>query len=59
MVERRLPALATVLPILMTGENKILQIDSKWCETRKKHETGDAEFLPIAGAGSRWSTNFP
>ena len=39
MVDRRLPALATVLPVLMTGENKILQIDTKWSETREKHKT--------------------
>ena len=41
------------------GKKKILQIDSKWSETRKKHEIGETEFLPVAGAGSRWSTNFP
>ena len=35
-----------------------LPIDSKWSETRKKHEIGDAEFLPVAGAGSRRSTDF-
>ena len=34
------------------------QIDSKWSETRKKHETGETEFLPVAGAGSRRSTDF-
>ena len=41
MVERRLPAPATGLPALMTSENKILQIDPKWSETRKKHEIGE------------------
>ena len=40
-------------------KKKKLQIDSKWSKTRKKHETGKTEFLPVAGAGSRWSTNFP
>ena len=59
MVDRWLPAPATGLPALMTGENKILQIDSKWSETRKKHKIGDAEFLPVAGAGNRRSTIFP
>ena len=44
--------------VLVTGENKILQIDSKWSETRKKHEIGETEFLPVAGAGSRRSTDF-
>ena len=46
MVDRRLPA--TGLPALTTGENKILQIDTNWSEMRKKHETDDAEFLPVA-----------
>ena len=27
-----------------------LQIDSKWSETRKKHEIGETEFLPVAGS---------
>ena len=36
-----------------------LQINSKWSETRKKHETGETEFFPVAGAGSRRTTNFP
>ena len=36
------------MPALMTGENKILQIDTKWSEMRKKHKTDDAEFLPVA-----------
>ena len=58
MVDRRLPAPATGLPALMTGENKILQIVTKWSEMRKKHKIGDAEFLPVAGAGSRRSTDF-
>ena len=36
MVDRRLPAPATGLPpALMTGENKILQIVTKWSEMRK------------------------
>ena len=35
-----------------------LQIDSKWSETRKKHEIGETEFFPVAGAGSRRSTDF-
>ena len=48
MVDRRLPAPATGLPALMTSENKILQIDTKWSEMRKKHKTDDAEFLPVA-----------
>ena len=48
MVDRRLPAPATGLPALMTGENKILQIDTKWSEMRKKHKTDYAEFLPVA-----------
>ena len=39
-------------------KNFFLQIDSKWSEMRKKHETGETEFLPVAGAGSRQSTNF-
>ena len=56
MVNRRLPA--TGLPALITGENKILQIDTKWSEMRKKHKIDDAEFLPVAGAGRRWSTIF-
>ena len=51
MVDHRLPA-------LMTSENKILQIDTKWSEMRKKHKTDDTEFLPVVGAGSRWSTIF-
>ena len=58
MVDRRLPAPATGLPALITGENKILQIDTKWSEMRKKHKIDDAEFLPVAGAGSMWSTIF-
>ena len=37
----------------------ILQIDSKWSEMRKKHKIGDAEFLPVTGAGNRRSTDFP
>ena len=37
MVDRRLPAPATGLPALMNSENKILQIDTKWSEMRKKH----------------------
>ena len=40
-------------------KKKYLQIDSKWSETRKKHEIGETEFLPVAGAGSRRSTDFP
>ena len=59
MVDRQLPVPETRLPALVTGENKILQIDSKWSETRKKHEIGETEFLPVAGAGSRRSTDFP
>ena len=58
MVDHRLLAPATVLPVPMNGENKILQIDTKWSEMRKKHKTDDAEFLPVVGAGSRWSTIF-
>ena len=27
-----------------------MQIDSKWSETRKKHEIGETEFLPVAGS---------
>ena len=56
MVDRRLPA--TGLPALMTGENKILQINTKWSEMRKKHKTDDTEFLPVVGAGSRSLTIF-
>ena len=37
----------------MTSENKILQIDTKWSEMRKKHKTDDTEFLPVTDAGSR------
>ena len=51
MVHHRLPA-------LMTSENKILQIDTKWSEMRKKHKTNDTEFLPDTGAGSRRLTIF-
>ena len=58
MVDRRLPAPATGLPALMKSENKILQIDTKWSEMRKKHKTDDTEFLPVVGAGSRWTTIF-
>ena len=58
MVDRRLPAPATGLPALMTSENKILQIDTKWSEMRKKHKTDDTEYLPVTGAGSRQSTIF-
>ena len=58
MVDRRLPAPATGLPALMTGENEILQIDTKWSEMCKKHKTDDAEFLPVVGAGSQSSTIF-
>ena len=35
-----------------------MQIDFKWSETRKIHETGDTEFSPVASAGSQQSTNF-
>ena len=35
-----------------------MQIDSKRSETRNEHEIGDAEFLSVAGANSRRSTNF-
>ena len=42
---------------ILTEKKKILQIVSKWSKTRKKHEIG--EFLPVAGAGSRRSTDFP
>jgi len=28
----------------------ILRIDSKWSETHKKHKTGDAEYLLVAGS---------
>ena len=48
MVDRRLPAPATGLPALMTGENKILQIDTKWSEMRKKHKPTTAKFLLVA-----------
>ena len=41
----RTPAPPTGLSTVVTGENKILQIDSKWSEMRKKHEIGDAEFF--------------
>ena len=44
---------------ILTEKKKFLQIDSKWSKTRKKHETGKTEFLPVAGAGSRRSTDFP
>ena len=44
---------------ILTEKKKYLQIDSKWPETRKKHEIGETEFLPVAGAGSRRSTDFP
>ena len=40
------------------GKKIFLQIDSKWSETRKKHEIGETEFFPVAGAGSRRSTDF-
>ena len=46
MVDRRLPA--TGLPALMTGENKILQIDTKWSEMRKKHKPTTPKFLLVA-----------
>ena len=48
MVDCRLTAPATGLPALMNSENKILQIDTKWSEMRKKHKTDDAEILPVA-----------
>ena len=41
----RTPAPPTGLSAVVTGENKILQINSKWSETRKKHEISDAEFF--------------
>ena len=44
---------------ILTEKKKFLQIDSKRSKTRKKHETGKTEFLPVAGAGSRRSTDFP
>ena len=37
MVDCQLPAPVTELPALVTSENKILKIDSKWSETRKKN----------------------
>ena len=35
------------LPKMFFGHfnRKKMQIDSKWSETRKKHETGETEFL--------------
>ena len=50
MVDRRLPAPATGLPALMNSENKILQIDTKWSEMRKKHKTDDTKFLPVVAS---------
>ena len=44
---------------ILRGKKIFLQIDSKWSEMRKKHKIGDAEFLPVAGAGNRRSTYFP
>ena len=43
----RTAAPPTGLSAVVTGENKILQIDSKWSEMRKKHKTDDAEFLLV------------
>ena len=43
---------------ILRGKKNFLQIDSKWSETRKKHEIGETEFFPVAGAGSRRSTDF-
>ena len=48
MVDRRLPAPATVLPVLMTGENKTLQIDTKWSEMRKKHKPTTPKYLLVS-----------
>ena len=48
MVDRRLPAPATGLPALITGENKILQIDTKWSEMRKKHKPTMPKYLLVA-----------
>ena len=53
MVDRWLPAPATGLPALMTGENKILQIDTKWSEMRKKHKPTTAKFLLVASGSLR------
>ena len=36
-------------------KNFFLRIDSKWSETRKKHEIGETEFLPVPAAGGRQS----
>jgi hypothetical protein len=58
-VYQKLPKIWLSFLAILTEKKKILQIDSKWSETRKKHETGETEFLPVAGAGSRRTTNFP
>ena len=43
---------------ILTEKKFFLQIDPKWSETRKKHEIGETEFFPVAGTGSRRSTDF-
>ena len=50
LVDCWMPVLVTGLPALATGENKILQIDSKWFEMCKKHDNGNSKFLPIASS---------
>ena len=55
---QKLPKIWQSFLAILTEKFFFLQIDSKWSETRKKHEIGDAEFLPVAGAGNRRSTDF-
>ena len=55
---QKLPKIWLSFLTILTEKIFFLQIDPKWSETRKKHEIGETEFLPVAGAGSRRSTNF-
>ena len=54
----KLPKIWLSFLTILTEKKFFLQIDPKWSETRKKHEIGETEFLPVAGAGSRRSTDF-
>ena len=55
---QKLPKIWLSFLTILTEKIFFLQIDPKWSETRKKHEIDETEFLPVAGAGSRRSTDF-
>ena len=50
----------TEVPVVkIFSEKKFLQIDSKWSETRKKHETADPSAAAVADRRRRRRPIFP